>query len=127
MGYIFLLVDCFHLTTEQFHMQAYSKPDGTVHLVLKNQAEIDAVWAIASSIGGTTQTLRAIFCDSASTDEPRLLDVLLPYISKVTSEFPNTQPHDAGALLESVYGQCIEGTLFFRTLGKQEEWTDEDE
>jgi hypothetical protein len=108
-------------------MQAYSKPDGTVHLVLKNQAEIDAVWAIASFISGTTQTLRAIFCDGGTTDEPRLLDVLLPYISKITSEFPNTQPHDASALLENVYGQCLEGTLLFRTLGKQQEWADEDE
>ncbi|MBF8643141.1 hypothetical protein EGJ52_24690 [Pseudomonas luteola] len=99
-------------------MKAYLATDGCVHLVLKTQQEIDALWSIASHIGGTTQTLRAVFCDG-TTSEQGLQDALLPFASKHETDTPNLQPGDPSAVLENRYGQYLDGTLFFRPLARR--------
>lgn len=100
-------------------MKAFLNPEGAVCLAFDSQQEVDALWALASHVGGGTHSLRTVF----STVEPRhptLIEALFPYVSKAAGAGLPNQPGDAAPLLAAVYGQCLEGTLFFRPLRTRE-------
>ena len=94
-------------------MKAFINSEGAVCLAFDSQQEIDAVWALASHVGGGTHSLRTVFSTLEPT-QPTLLEVLFPFVSKTAGARLPSQPGDAAPLLAALYGQCLDGTGFFR-------------
>lgn len=96
-------------------MNVYQNENGKVVLEFGSQREIDALWLLASHIGGSPNTLRSVF-SNAQKPSRGLYEQLKPFVTGSCAErgirHPRAQPRSSSELMDS-HCETIEGRIMF--------------
>ncbi|AJY53328.1 hypothetical protein [Halomonas sp. KO116] len=97
------------------YMNVYKNDHGKVVMEFGSQREIDALWLLASHIGGSPSTLRSIFSNSASPSKG-LYEQLKPFVTKTCAQsgirHPLAEPRSTSELVGH-HQETIEGRITF--------------
>lgn len=96
-------------------MNVYKNELGKLVLEFGSQREIDALWLLASHIGGSHNTLRSVFSNAAQPSKG-LYEQLKPYVTTQSADHgqrhPLAQPRSTSELI-GLHQETIEGRITF--------------